>query len=108
MNIKIYADRYIPLNNPCIFRSSFTITNDTAKSITDALYLSSVVVASTSPAGVLSLYDSIGSTSAIYKIADIDLSTLGDYNYNIFLSSGLTYSTMNNSKGITILYRKGQ
>lgn len=88
-----------------LWRSSFTATNDTAQKITGAVSLNGVVVSSASVAGAtLLIYDSLSSANNL--IARVSLTSLGDYTFNVKLSSGLVYTTSNNNMGVTIIYGK--
>lgn len=64
-----------------------------------------VVVASTSSTlGTLKIYDSSGVASG--QLANIDLGRNGDYTFEVRLSSGLTYTTANNTGGITLIFKR--
>lgn len=93
--------------NPEINKSSFTATNDTLQQLNSATPTSTffvgVVVSSPSAGGLLSVYDSQGAASQ--KITDVSLGTIQRPEYNVRVSSGLTYSITNNAAGVTILWR---
>jgi hypothetical protein len=94
-----FAD-FISLN-----RSSFTATNDTTQRIcATPCVLDSVVVSSPSVGGLLTIYDS--NAAASNKIAVVNTANSGSYRFEVLISSGLTYTTANNTNGITILWRK--
>jgi hypothetical protein len=87
--------------------SSFTKTSDGPVQIkntfpgTVLLY----VDVSTTSTGSLQIYDSSGvSTSG--QLANITLGTIGYYRFEILISSGLTYQTVGNQNGVTIVYKK--
>ncbi len=89
--------------NDCIFRSSYTKTADTLQRISGARYLKRVVVSSATAGGSIRIYDSQGSTTG--QIATVDEGTLNQYDFNIYVSSGLTYSTVGNANGATFIYK---
>ena len=86
--------------------SSFTLTNDTTKSIRTAsgtpMSLESVIVSSPSAGGTITLYDSNG--TATNRIGVISLNNANQFFYNVKVSSGITYTTNTNSGGVTITY----
>lgn len=88
-------------------QSSYTITSEgpvyISSSFPGTVFLG-VNVASTSTAGTLKIYDSVG--AATNQIANISLASVGCYRYEILISSGLVYTTTNNASGVTILYKK--
>src|SRR5690349_6737518 len=84
--------------------SSFTTTNDTLQQISSAKTLERVVVSSVTAGGLLTVYDSRGSASRI--VAVVTLGVANYYDFEITVSSGLTYSTTANSGGVTIIYTK--
>lgn len=89
-----------------VSQSSFTLTNDTTRSITTASgtprSLDSVIVSSSSVGGTITLYDSNG--TATNRIGVVSLGTVQQAFYNIKISSGITYTTNTNSGGVTIIY----
>jgi len=97
-----------PFSNDCIYKTSSTFTNETKQIVgdTNTLYFKSVVVSSATSAASLTIYDSLGSTITATKIV-VDLSTVNVYPFDLYLSSGLTYTTVGNSNGVSIIYRKG-
>lgn len=92
---------------PEVNKSSYTVTAETTKRIAatekgNMLY--AVVVGSATPGSVLTIYDSSG--TATNTIATISLHIARDYNFNVLLSSGLTYTTSAApTNGLTILWR---
>lgn len=104
------ADVFVKPNGDVVYGginySSFTATNETGAEISGAYSLAYINVSSATPGGLLSIYDSKKSTSAVYQIGKIDLSTVHSYIYDIRLSSGLTYTTSSNSNGVSIIYKK--
>jgi len=92
--------------NPCIFKSSHTRTSDTTKEISSTKhvkYLRSVIVSSPTADGWMTIYNSRGAASN--EIGTVDLGTANQYNYDLSISSGLTYTTSGNANGVTILYQ---
>ena len=93
-------------------RGSFTMTNETARLIPNTppgTIFVGVVVGSAMPQGSgILIYDSSGQASnqvgfvTGYSVGSAQFQA----NYNIRLSSGLTYTTIGNSSGFTILYKK--
>jgi len=104
LNCVSFAGAGREFNNPCIYKTSFTTTNDSYKGISNATYLYSVLIGSASPGGLLWLYDCYGTTMTAHFTV-IDLNSQGQYTYNLYLSSGLTYRTSGNSNGLNIIYR---
>lgn len=94
--------------NFSIYRASYTATNETAAEIQQGNqsvdFLHAVIISSATTGGVLKLYDSQGSASSLFAL--IDLSAKNDFAFDVWLSSGLTYTTSGNSNGVTIIYRK--
>jgi len=93
------------LVNPCIYTSSFTLTDDSQAIIDDVTWLHAVVVSSASAGGYIQLYDREGATPTTSLIGVVDLGTLNTYLFDCVVSSGLTYNTSGNAGGVTILYR---
>lgn len=104
--------------------TSYTLTNDTAAHISTSTMhggeLVGVLIDSPSANGSLTLSDAYVSTAVagiVYStFAVIPLSLGGNASnssplyipFNVYLSSGLTYTTTNNSGGVTIIYRSFQ
>ena len=86
-------------------QASHTATNDTLQQIgsTDKSTFVGVIVSSPTSGGLLSVYNSQGAASS--KVADVSLGTVQSPEYNVRMSSGITYSTTGNSGGVTILWR---
>lgn len=92
-------------------QSSFTMSNETLVAISSTAMagniLVGVVIGSSTPGGTISLFDSVG-----VKVSTIGiLSMAGSSNgamyvpFEVRLSSGLTYSTVSNTNGVTIIYK---
>ncbi len=66
-----------------------------------------IVVGSTA-SGSIAIYDSSKTTTVgvATQIAKVDMGTRATYEYNIVLSSGLSYVTSTSNNGVTILYKK--
>ena len=101
----IYSAGVPTYSNTAIFQSSFTKTNETGKAISGARWVHSIIVSSTTTGGVIYLYDSIGSTTT-GNFGVVDLGSLNAYPYDLWLSSGFTYTTSGNANGVTIMYKK--
>ena len=101
------------LVNPCIFQSSFTATADTlatigvstptAKVVARARFLKSVIISSGTVGATVTVYDSVGNASQ--EIAYIDMSAKAQWDFNVALSSGLTYTTSTAGKGLTFTWK---
>lgn len=85
-------------------RSSFTQTNDTTKYLSNSAYLDKVIVSAVSAGGVLTIYNSTWTTTPV--ISSITLGTVGTYHYNDLWVAGITYTTISNTAGVTIIYKK--
>ena len=103
-SIGLFAKSPKKLVNSCIYISSYTETNEIAANISNAGFLKKIIISSASADGNIQLYDRIGSTVSA-QIGVIDTGTLGEYNYDVALSSGLTYNSNGISAGISIIYR---
>lgn len=84
-------------------RSSFTQTNDTTQRIT-AAYLDKIIISAASTGGVLTVYNSTWTTTPV--ISSITLGTVGTYHYNDLGVAGLVYTTISNTAGVTIIYKR--
>jgi hypothetical protein len=91
-----------------LLSASYTATSETAKRIetSPGSVLACVVVGSASPSGLLKIYDS--SAAASNQIANISLTVTGNYDFDVRLSSGLTYTTTSNTAGVTITYKNSR
>jgi hypothetical protein len=98
-------DRFLPENNNCIYRSSFTKTNETTAFIVDSMFLKSVIITSATAGGFLTIYDSTY-TAAGQVCAPIDMSTKGVYEFDAVMQNGISYTTTGNSNGATIMWRR--
>lgn len=90
-----------------VYSSSYTATNEGPRVITatpPGTIFVGIVSGTATTNGTIKVYDSSGTASN--QIAVVSLGAPGAYYYNIFLSSGLTYTTANNTNGVTILYKK--
>lgn len=90
-----------------VAQSSFTASDDSVVYVEGTEkgdILVGVVVSTVSASGSLILYDS--QVSAANTIAVIDLATIQNAKFDVRVSSGIAYTTANNSQGVTILYRK--
>lgn len=88
-------------------KSSYTITNDGPVLIVGTKpgnVLDSVIIASTSATGTLKIYDS--SNVATNQVANISLANTGNYQFTLKVSSGITYTTTNNTSGLTIIWKQ--
>lgn len=85
-------------------RSSFTQTNDTGKCISGARFLDIIEIGAASPAGVLTVYDSTWTTTPI--ISSVSLATVSNHWYNNRAVSGICYTIVSNSAGVTIIYKR--
>jgi hypothetical protein len=88
-------------------RSSFTITNDTTKHISGtqpSSVLMEVIVSSPTVGGLLRIYDSQGSATS--QVANVTLQNAASYNFDLIISSGITYTTTLNGNGVTMIWRK--
>lgn len=93
------------INNYTNSYATYTVTADTLADLDGAIALVSIIVSSATPASSLQVYDS--KASATNQIANIDLGTVGNYQYDLELSSGLTYTiTIAPESGVTIIYKK--
>lgn len=88
--------------------SSYTATDDSLKIIEHhtggARSLVAVIVSSPTALGTITIYDSSGTATG--KIGTIHCGTVQDPSFNVRLSSGLTYSSLGCSNGVTIIYKK--
>lgn len=85
--------------------SSFTTTNDTAVQIPNTgpnTDFRGIIVSSVSATGQIAVFDTQGVATSTK--AFVSLGTLGEYHFNVRLSSGLSYTTTTNLGGVTILY----
>lgn len=102
-----YAGQSFRLSNYAVNKSTLIDYNSTNNVILNgsdnAEYLYSVIIASSS-AGTLSIYDRSGSTTS-NKIGYIDISSKGQYDYNVLLSSGITIQSDSVDSEITITYK---
>lgn len=87
-------------------KASFTSTAETLKRISGTekgnMFVGVEVSTGSAAGSTLQIYDS--QLSATNQIATIDLRTNRGHEYNVLLSSGLTY-TSTTSSGFTILWR---
>ena len=104
MRTFVPAISFIPQVNTCIYESSFTATNETKANIVDVEFFKSIIVSSASTGGSVTIYDSIKSTQNIIGI--VDLSDKGVYDFELYVSSGLTYTTLGNTNGVIFKIRK--
>ena len=88
-----------------INKSSFTATNDTAQRIAErGSVLYAIVVGSPTFGGLVQVFDNRNATTN--PIAKVLTTVPGTYTYNVYMSSGLTYTTSGTpSNGISILWR---
>ena len=84
--------------------SSHTVGALSIRPIWSARTLETVIVSSLSANDTITIYDSSGIASN--EIATIDLDTVNMYEFDLWLSSGLSYSTTGNSGSVTIIYTK--
>jgi len=99
----LFARTKHQLRNIAVFQSSYTITNETTANISNAEFIHTVIIGTSTAGGTLILYDSEGNTTT--QFANIDLNTKDCYHFDVALSSGLTYTTSGNSGGVTMTYR---
>lgn len=88
-----------------INKSSFTTTNDSTQRIAErGAVLYAIVVGSPTFGGLITVYDNRNATTN--PVARVLTTVPGSYLYNVYMSSGLTYTTSGTpSNGISILYR---
>ena len=86
-----------------------TTTSDTTTVFQGAGFLHKIIVSSAGVSSYLSVSDSSNDTlDSTNLVAGLDTTSLGEYEYNVGLSSGLTYTTYGGTAGgIDILYRRG-
>lgn len=84
--------------------SSFTKTNDAAGCI-QARELDKVIVGGASAGGSIALFNSTW-TVAGPQISTITLGTVQMYDFNDTKVSGICYTTVLNTNGVTILFKK--
>lgn len=93
------------------YSSSFTTTNETLKVIPNTppgTVFAGIVIGSSSVGGFLSIFNSSGTglLGSTITICSLQSSNPVDLHYNVVLSSGLTYTTVGNVGGVTILYKR--
>jgi hypothetical protein len=96
--------RNVPAVNQCVYKSSFTKTNDTTKYITDSRYLKAIVVSSATAGAFCTVYNSTW-TAANQVLPAVDLGTLGVYEVNLYMDQGITYTTTGNANGVSLIWR---
>jgi hypothetical protein len=96
--------RAVPQSNQCVYQSSFTKTNDTAKYITDSRYLKAIVVSSATAGAFCTVYNSTW-TAANQVLPAVDLGTLGVYEVDLYMDQGITYTTTGNANGVALIWR---
>lgn len=84
--------------------SSMTQTTESLARIPNVRTLESVIISSTATAGSIKIYDS--SATATHQIAEISMSAVHSYDFDLYISSGLTYTTTSNTGSITLIYTK--
>lgn len=89
-----------------ILRSSFTNTNDTNLYISSSGYLDAVIIGVASAGGFLSIFNSTYTNTVM--VSSISLATVGERHFNGILLKGITYTTVGNTGGITIIYRQSK
>lgn len=107
--IAVHADTKV---DPIVWSSSYTATNDTAGRIVcntvpggGGCRFHGVVVASTGTVSSITIYNS--SSTAVNTVTVIDTDTQGPYIFDIYLSSGLVYTTAGTTPAkVNILYAK--
>lgn len=90
-----------------VYDSSYTITNEGPVVITNTppgTIFVGVVIGSATSNGTLKVYNSSGVASN--QIANINLGSIMGYAYNIRVSSSITYTTTNNTGGVTIIFKR--
>ncbi len=104
-SVSFAGQRFVPQNNPCIFKSSYTATADTTKYIASSMYLDSIVVSSASIGGLVTVYNSTF-TSVNQVLPTINMNNVGVWRVNLFMSQGITYTTVGNTNGVSFIYRE--
>jgi len=97
-------------SNSCIYKSTFTTADATLATVKwDVLpvrYLHTVIISSASAGGVLSLWDAQDYSTTSARIGIVDMGQVNTYFYDIWLASGLCYTTSGNTNGVTMTFRK--
>lgn len=105
----VYYPNGVP-NNAAVWASSFTVASGSTQTISvGTVLLHSVSVLTKGPAStVMKVYDS-SSTAPTNQVAQVDLSSVKEYNFDVMLSSGLTITATAGSAGpaqVLIRYRR--
>lgn len=99
-------------NIQTVARTSFTLTNDSQVLITSAgatyspVYLSGIVIGAASAGGMLTLFNSSWTNTKAVTISSISLGAVGYIQFYDVALTALSYTTMNNSGGVSIIYKK--
>lgn len=98
-NIWVYSE-------PAVCHSSRVAVNQECAELSNAVRLRGVVISSaTNTAGAyIELYDGERSTMTARLIDRIPLEFRAQIDYDLWLSSGLTYRTVNNAAGVVIKF----